>query len=113
MHSHRLFQTNPGGIGIESLQPGVLNQTEARKMAAHRADCVRTARRNRLVAGQAVGQRLAPGSEKYLDCPAFLAIEVSRFQSLLALRHHDIKILHSSGYDAKTCGLPMVPVEVD
>ena len=63
-------------------------------MAVHRADCVKTARRNPLVAGQAIGQILALGLEKYLDCRAFLAIEVLHFQWLLALQHHDRKMSH-------------------
>lgn len=92
MHSRRLFQTDSGAVGIEFLGKGVPDQADAKLMAAHRADCAKTARRNLLVAGQAIGQILAPGLKKYLDCRAFLAIEVLRFQWLLALRHHDRKM---------------------
>lgn len=67
---------------------------------------------SRFVDGPEIDRKPACDSDEYLDCQAFPAIEVKRFQSLLVLLHHDKKMSHWSGFGVKTCVLLGGPVLV-
>ena len=105
MRSRRLFRADLFVVEIQSHRKEAPDQVDAQSLAAHRVSYATIARPNLLVDEQAIDRTLALDLAKYLDCPTFLAIEVSRFQWLPVLLHRDRKMSRWSDSGVTTYAL--------